>query len=172
MATAPWTAHPHCPAHLRGEVEAHVRALPSAFLNEPLSGEVFDNVELCKERLQGFAFAQGFAITQQSGSMKQARPRFDFQCIYHENSTRNYRKLEKHVERDEEDKITSRRKQEATTINARNCLYLIYLAFKQIGKRGSREFGLVLGVKDSSHSHSMAVNPLVYAEHKKALSGY
>ena len=172
MATAPWTAHPHCPAHLRGEVEAHVRALPSAFLNEPLSGEVFDNVELCKERLQGFAFAQGFAITQQSGSMKQARPRFDFQCIHHGNSTRNYRKLEEHVERDEEDKITSRRKQEATTINARNCPYLIYLAFKQIGKRGSREFGLVLGVKDSSHSHSMAVNPLVYAEHKKALSGY
>ncbi|ERF69261.1 hypothetical protein EPUS_03965 [Endocarpon pusillum Z07020] len=175
MATAPWTAHPHCPAHLRGEVEARVRAFPPAFLNEPSNGEVFDNVELCRERLQGFAFAQGFAITQQSGSMKQARQIFYFHCIHHGNSTRNYRKLEEHVERDEEDNITSRRKQEATAINARNCLYLIYLAFKQIGKRGSREFGLILGVKNNSHSHSIAVkavNPLVYTEHKKALPGY
>ena len=51
MATVPWTAHPHCPTHLRGEVKARVRAFPPAFLNEPLNEEVFDNVELYRERL-------------------------------------------------------------------------------------------------------------------------
>jgi hypothetical protein len=61
MATVPWTAHPHCPAHLRGEVEARVQDFPPA-LKEPVSGEVFDNLELCRERLQGFAFTEGFAI--------------------------------------------------------------------------------------------------------------
>jgi hypothetical protein len=62
MATVPWTAHPHCPTHLRREVEARVRAFPLTFLKEPVSGEVFDNIELCRERLQGFAFTEGFAI--------------------------------------------------------------------------------------------------------------
>jgi hypothetical protein len=145
---------------------------PLLFLKEPADGEVFDNVELCRERLQGFAFAQGFAIVKKSGSMNQKRPRFYFHCIHHGESTRNYRQLEEHVERDEEQEVTTRRKQEATNINARNCPYHIYLAWKQIGKRGSREFGLEMSVKNSIHSHAMAVNPLIYIEHKKSLSEY
>ena len=59
---ANWTAHANCPAHIRGEVEARVRAFPPSFLEEPADGEVFNNVELCRERLQGFAFSRGFAI--------------------------------------------------------------------------------------------------------------
>ena len=151
MATE-WTAHANCPAHFRAEIEARVRAFPPSFIEEPVDGEVFDNVELCRERLQGFAFSQGFAIVLKSGSMKQARPRFYFHCIHHGASTLNTRQLEEHVERDEDDNITSRRKQEATNIQARACPYFIYLAFKQIGKRGSGQYGLVLSVKNSSHS--------------------
>jgi hypothetical protein len=64
-----WTAHPHCPAHLRDEVEARVRAFPPTFLKEPADDEVFDNVELYYKRLQGFAFAQGFAIIKKSSSI-------------------------------------------------------------------------------------------------------
>lgn len=168
--TTQWSAHPQCPTHLRGEVEAHVRAFPASFLKEPIAGEVFDNVDLCRERLQGFAFAQGFAVVQTSGSIKQARPRFDFQCIHHRDSTRNNRKLEEHIQRDKEKQITTRRTQEATNINARSCPYLVYLAYKQIGKRGSRDFGLILDVKSNAHSHTMAVNPLVYPKHRKLLS--
>lgn len=172
MATTPWTAHPHCPPHIRGEVEAHVRAFPPSYLVEPTNGEVFDNVDLCQERLQAYAFAQGFAIVRKSGIMKQARPRFYFQCIHYGVSTENWRQLEEHIERNEENEITSRRKRDATNINARNCPYHIYLAFKQIGERGSGEFGLVLDIKNNTHSHTMTVNPLVYSEHKKALLGY
>jgi hypothetical protein len=60
MTTPEWTAHPHCPAHLRGKVEAHVRAFPPSFLVSPVNNKVFDNVKLCRSRLQGFAFAEGF----------------------------------------------------------------------------------------------------------------
>lgn len=171
MATA-WTAHPNCPAHFREEVEARVRAFPPCFIEQPADGEVFDNVDLCRERLQGFAFSRGFAIVQKSGSMAQARPRFYFRCIHYGSSTSNWRGLEEHVERDEEDNVISRRKKEATNINGRGCPYFIWLAYKQIGKRGSGKFGLVLGVKNDTHSHNMAVNPLVYSEHKRSLPAF
>jgi hypothetical protein len=167
MAAALWTVHPHCPAHLRGEIEARVRSFLPAFLKQPANGEVFENVDLCQDRLQGFAFSAGFAIVKASGSMKQAQPRFYFRCIHHGKSMRNYRQLEEHMERNEEGEITTRRKQEATTINARNCSYLIYLVQKQVGKRGSGVYGLVLSISNDTHNHAMAVNPLVYSEHKK-----
>jgi hypothetical protein len=75
-----------CPSPLpcpppRGEVEARVWAFPPEFLKEPVSGEVFDNLELCRERLQGFAFTEGFAIVQKNGSMKQAHPRFSISIV-------------------------------------------------------------------------------------------
>jgi hypothetical protein len=47
---------------------------------------------------------------RKSGSLKQARPRFDFRCIHYGDDTADTRKLEKYIERDEEDRITSRRK--------------------------------------------------------------
>jgi hypothetical protein len=106
METPSWTAHPNCPAHLRGEVEAKVRGFPPSYLVPPINGKVFDNVELCQEHLQGFAFVQGFAIVRLSGSMKQAHPRFTFHCIHHGKGTANKRRLEEHVKRDEENRIT------------------------------------------------------------------
>ena len=62
MAPSVWNAHPKCPAHLRGLVEAYVTALPPAYLQDLEDGEVFDNVDLFQKRLQGYAFTQGFAI--------------------------------------------------------------------------------------------------------------
>jgi hypothetical protein len=168
-----WRAHPECPEHVKAELETRVRSLPSSFLLAPVDGEVFQNKDLSQERLQGWALSQGFAIVQTSGSMKQKRPRFDFHCIHHGNDTQNSRQLEKYVERDEENGITSRRQREATNINARGCPYLVYLALKQIGKRGSGEYGLVLGISDDTHSHLMAANPFRYQkEHVKKLPSF
>jgi hypothetical protein len=118
MATVLCLAHPECPEHVKAELELRVRSLPSSFLVAPVDGEVFENAALCQERLQGWALSQGFAIVRKSGSIKQARSRFDFRCIHHGNDTLDTRQLEKHVERDEENQITSRRQQEATSINA------------------------------------------------------
>lgn len=137
MAIPLWTAHPDRPEHIRVELEGRIRSFPASFLELPVAGEVFENPDVCQERLQGWTLSQGFDIVRKSGSVKAARPRFEFCCIHHGEETADTRKLEKHVERDEEDKIINRRKQEATSINARSCLYCICLTYKQVGRRGS-----------------------------------
>jgi hypothetical protein len=87
---------------------------------------------------------------------------FEFRCIHHGDKTANTRQLEDHVERDEENTINTRRKQEFTNINARSCLYLVILIRKQLRRRGSSVFSLVLGVHHDTYSHLMVVNPLRY----------
>lgn len=168
-----WTAHPDCPAHTKTDLEARVRSFPPSFLLAPAAGEVFDNADTCQERLQGWALSQGFAIVRTSGTANGTRVRFQFACIHYGSDTANKRQLEKHVERDEDDNIISRRKQEGTSIHARACPYLITLTRRQIPRRGSGVFGLALGIQNENHSHTMAPNPFVYRkEHVKALPGY
>ena len=52
--------------HVKADLEARVRSFPPSYLLAPIAGEIFDNVELCKERLQGWALSQGFAIVPPS----------------------------------------------------------------------------------------------------------
>ena len=110
MAMSLWTAHPDCPEHLKSELERRVRSLPSFFLLPPIAGEVFINPDVCQERLQDWALSQGFVIVRTSKNVKQVRPRFDFRYIHHGGDTVNIHKLEKHVIRDKENTVTSRRK--------------------------------------------------------------
>ena len=49
------------PAHLRPALERAIAAVPEHWLLVLKSGEVFESKEVCKERLQAFALAQGFA---------------------------------------------------------------------------------------------------------------
>jgi hypothetical protein len=133
---------PHLPQWLNGllirialrtskiGLEARVRSLPPSYLTIPVAGEVYEDVQLCRERLQGWALSQGFAIVQKGGGEGEAKPRFRFRCIHHANDTMNTRQLERHVKRDEQGDMTTRRKQEAISINARDCSYLIELLFK------------------------------------------
>jgi hypothetical protein len=87
MSAPLWTAHPDCPEHVQKELETRVRSFPPSFLLAPVAGEVFENGDVCKERLQGWALSQGFAFVRKSGSMKSARPRFEFRCIHHGDDT-------------------------------------------------------------------------------------
>lgn len=137
MATSLWSAHPQRSEHVKSDLEARVRSFPLSFLIVSMAGEVFDNSDVCKKRLQEWALSQGFVIVQKSGSLKSARPRFEFRCIYHEDKTANTHQLEKHIKRDEKSTIISRRKQEYITINARSCSYLIILLRKQLERRES-----------------------------------
>jgi hypothetical protein len=107
MASFLWTAHSKCPEHRKPDLKARVRSLPSSYLLHPVAGEVFKNLDLCQERLQGWAMSQGFAVVRTSSSLKQARPRFDFRWIHHGRDTADTRKRKKYVERDEKDRITS-----------------------------------------------------------------
>lgn len=87
MAAPLWTAHPECSEHVKSDLEARIRSFPPSFLLTPVAGEVFDNPNLCKERLQSWTLSQSFAIVQKSGSLKTAKPRFEFRCIHHGDDT-------------------------------------------------------------------------------------
>ena len=142
--TTLWTAHSDCPEHVKIELEARVRSLPPSFLLLLIAGEVFEGPDTCQERLQGWVLLQGFVIVRISDSLKQARPRFEFRCIHYRDDTVDTRKLEKYVIRDEENNVVSRHKQEVTRINVHSCPYLVILLRKQVGKRGSGIYDLVL----------------------------
>ena len=49
--TSLWTAHLDCPEHVKIELKTRVRSFPPSFLLAPVDGEVFDNVDVCHERL-------------------------------------------------------------------------------------------------------------------------
>jgi hypothetical protein len=49
--TVLWTAHPDCPEHVKIKLETRVRSFPPSFLLAPVDGEVFDNADVCQERL-------------------------------------------------------------------------------------------------------------------------
>ena len=162
MTTSLWTAHPDCPEHIKTEFETRIRSFPSSFLSAPTAGEVFDNPDICQERLQGWILSQGFTIIRKSDNVKTVRPRFEFRCIHHEVDIQNDRQLKKYVKRDEEDRITNRRKQEIININVRNCLYYICLIYKQVNKRDSSVFDFVLSIRHNIYIYLMIINLLRY----------
>ena len=94
MATPLWTAHPECSEHVKAQLEARVRSFPSSFLFISVNGEVFENPDICQERLQDWVLSQGFTVVRKSNNMKQARLRSDFHCIHHEDNTLDTRHLE------------------------------------------------------------------------------
>ena len=83
-----WRAKPRCPKHLVAVLERAVNALPSAWLLQPATGEVFDSIEHCRRRLQGYALVEGFDVVQTGGGTKQA-PGARFEYSKHGESTRN-----------------------------------------------------------------------------------
>jgi hypothetical protein len=69
QSTLAWCAKPRCPKHLIAVLERAVNALPSAWLLQPTTGDVFDSIEHCR-RLQGYALAEGFDVVQTGGGTK------------------------------------------------------------------------------------------------------
>jgi len=65
-----WRAKPRCSKHLVAVLERAVNTLPSAWLLQPTTGEVFDSIEHCRRRLQGYALAEGFDVVQTGGGTK------------------------------------------------------------------------------------------------------
>ena len=86
--TPAWRAKPGCPKHLIAVLERAVNALPPAWLLQPTTGEVFDSIEHCKRRLQGYALAEGFEIVRTGGGTKMASKAY-FECSKHGESTKN-----------------------------------------------------------------------------------
>jgi hypothetical protein len=104
----PWRAKPGCAEHHRVAVERIGNALPPSWHLQPQSGELFDSLDHCNRRLRGYAFVQGFDTVRQGGGTK-ANPSWRFFYTFHSERTKNIRKLEDKVERNEKDTITSKR---------------------------------------------------------------
>ena len=60
----PWQAKSGCAEHNLAAVERAVNALPPMWLLEPQSGEIFEGLDRCNDRLRGFALAEGFDIVR------------------------------------------------------------------------------------------------------------
>jgi MULE transposase domain len=163
-----WRAHPACPKHLVGALERHINALPAAYLLPPQTGEIFDSIASCERRIRGYSMAQGFDIVLTGGGTRVA-PGARFECCYHGDTTRNWRHLEDHVEKDEEGKVTSERQREGTTVGQLNCQWSVRVTWKDIGKRGSGNKAFILTVKSDDHVHSLSTNPLSFPRHRQAL---
>jgi hypothetical protein len=115
-----FVAHALCPPHLRKQVEDVAESFNPNWLLPPVDGEVFGSFQECFARLQGYAFSKGFAVVTLSSGKKKARAQFG--CIHHAEETKNWRKLEKRVEKDLVTKETvSNRKRGNHTVNAKGC---------------------------------------------------
>jgi len=141
-----------CPKHLAGALERAVNALPPAWLLPPQTGEIFDSIPDAERRLRGYSLAEGFDIAQTGGGTRKA-PGAHFECGYHGTTTRNWRKLEDHIEKDEKGNITSRRQREGTIVGQLDCHWSVRVTYKDIGKRGSGNKGFVMTVVCLDHVH-------------------
>ena len=162
-----WQAKPGCADHHRAAVERMVNALPAAWLLPPQTGEVFDNLGHCNERLRGYALAEGRDIVRNGGGTK-TNPSYRFRCIFHGGKTQNNRKLEDRVEYNDEGKITSKRQRNGTNVRQLQCPWAALCSYKDIGKRGSGNKGYILIMQDDTHTYTAADDPFEFPAHLKA----
>ena len=162
-----WQAKPGCADHHRAAVERMVNALPVAWLLEPETGEEFDDLDHCNCRMRGHALANGYDIVRKGGGTK-ANPTYRFRCIFHGTETKNSRKLEDHVEYDDEGKITTKRQRERTNVRQLNCPWAAICSYKDVGKRGSGDKRYILTVQNGTHSCQPADDPFSFPAHLKA----
>jgi len=110
-STAELERHPtflQLPEHVKPVWLRQIRTFPTAWLEEPTSDEVFRDKGHCLERLQAWAFTQGFAVVQ-GKVWADKTPRWQFKCLQHGKDTQNNRELERRVGKDKEGKIISDR---------------------------------------------------------------
>jgi hypothetical protein len=160
-----FVAHPHCPPHLRRQVEDVAQSFDPNWLLPPEEGEIFECANECFHRLQAWAFTRGFAIvTTTSGNEKACA---QFCCVHHSEETKNWRKLDKRITKDPETgEITSNRQRGNHTKNARGCTWAMYWSVRSGVVAGQ------LGITRDVHNHILAPNPFIYKVHQKATPQY
>lgn len=157
-----WHAKPGCPPQHREPLERAVNAMPAEWHSPPATGEVFPDLVTCLRRIQGFALVEGFCVVKIAGGTK-INPGGRFACSFHGSLTRNYRKLEERVLKDDDGHIISQRKREATSVGQSSCPWQVLVSYKNIGKRNSGVKGFVLTAKSLSHEgHPLTEDPLMF----------
>jgi hypothetical protein len=164
-------AKPGCPDKHRAIVERQLASFLPSWRLAPQNGETFDSLEIFEDRIRAWSFCDGFDVVR-SGGGRRGAPGVRFQCKHHGTETRNDRNLEERVEKDNKDKITSKRQRNNTLVGQLSCEWAVRCTWKGIGKRGSGDKGFVLSIIESSHSHPLSDDPLVYLSHKHRTTEY
>jgi len=165
----PWQAKPGCAKHHIAAIERLVNSFPSAWLLPPQTGEIFASNEECNRRLRAFALAEGFDIVRNGGGTG-ANPAWRFRCFHHGSETRNQRKLEARIEKDDKGKITSKRQRGHTNVHQLECPWAALCSFKTVGKqRSGGEKAFILTMQSDIHTCPLVDDPLsVFPAHLKS----
>ena len=172
QSTPTWHAKPGCPRHLIAVLERAVNALPSEWLLPPRTGEIFDSIEHCRRRLQGYSLAEGFEVVQTGGGTKQ-NSAARFECSKYGEITRNWRKLEPRVECNKNSNITSKCQVKGTLVSQTGCKWGVRISWKNIGKRGFSNKAFIITVTLIDYKgHPLVDNPLSIPTHLRNLEEY
>ena len=159
---------PDCPKHLVGALEYTVNALPAAWLLLPQTGEIFDDIADTEQRLHRYCLTEGFDIGRTEGGIKKA-PSARFQCSYHGKATKNWCKLEDHVEKNEEGNITSKCQREGTIVSQLDCQWSVRVTYKDIGKHSLGKKAFIITIICLNYMYNFLSNPLSFPRHRQAL---
>jgi hypothetical protein len=92
---------------LASQIQQAIKSLPPAHLIMPVTEESFATPDDALQRLQDWAFTQGFAVVTESRNKNRAI----FHCIHHKKKTRNSRKT-----------ATEDQERVETVIKAKGCI--------------------------------------------------
>jgi hypothetical protein len=176
LPAGPPTAKPGCPEHVIPVINRHLLSiwqLHPEWLVEPQNKEVFPSLEAFEQRIRAWAFLAGFDVTHEGAGIK-ASPALRLWCIHHSEETQNTRKLQNHVEKNEQRKIISDRKINYITIVQLKYLWKIRCSWKQLGMRNSKVFSFEVIYKSEgiNYSYTLLPNPFEYVEHRKDIIEY
>ncbi len=153
-----WQPHLNLDLSLIPIIQRAIDRISPAHLEPPADGELFDISNEAYERLQNYAFSQGFQIV--IGFCEVGRK--NYSCIHHKADTKNYRKLDDHASKDG----STNRKQKLTKIKAKDCKWRCFISYRSLD-RSDENKTWVLRVRDQTHNHDVVVNSLSYDTHKK-----
>lgn len=137
---------------LASQIMIATKVLPSAHLSTPAYGELFKTSDEAHQRLQDWAFTQGFAVVTES----KWKGRCIFHCIHYKKKTRNSRKT-----------ATEDQKRLGTAMMAKDCTWSVY-----VSQRAATQDAWILGWTHEEHSHTPNPDPFTFAAHKSKKSGY
>ena len=138
--------------------------MPPAHLETPADGEQFEVPQEAMDRLQNYAFSQGFVVVIGPCGWV-GNPRKTYHCIHHGTETRNWRKLDDHVGTAEE---PTNRQRELTKARSLNCKWRLSLSYKRVDIKYEEPKAWFFCVKEENltRSHSLQANSFSYEAHR------
>ena len=163
LAAPSWQPDTRLPPNQAEALRAAVSSLPPSHLLPPTHGETFASGEDAELRLHNYAFAHGYCLVKESGSLKALRLRLA--CKHHGDKTKNKRGTTEE-ERHAVDKQGRHLRRPNTKVAFTSCRYAVYVTFKAVVGGGGRK-AWQTGVSNNEHSgHSPLPNPFSYPEHQ------